>query len=225
MYLGCIAGKLAINMGIKMEFHKKTCEEFINVLASKEPVPGGGGAVALVGAIGMALGNMVGSLTIGKKKYAQYETDLMELKEKAEKLQQEFLQLIDEDAKMFLPLLHSYSLPKNTEEEQRDREFIMEEALRGACIVPMKIMEKSCEAIELHREFLKKGSKMAISDVGVGVTCCRAALQGAGLSIFINTNMMKNREYADEIEKKADDMLITYSKISDELFWEVRDRF
>lgn len=208
-----------------MEFYKKTCEEFIEVLASKEPVPGGGGAVALVGAIGIALGNMVGSLTIGKKKYKEYEEELVQLKEKAVKLQKEFLEMIDEDATMFMPLLHAYSLPKNTDEELLEKEKILEEALRGACNVPMKIMEKSCEAIDLHKEFLMKGSKMAISDVGVGVTCCRAALQGAGLSIFINTNMMKNREYARQIEKKADDMLVSYSKIADELFWEVRDRF
>lgn len=208
-----------------MKFYKKTCEEFIEVLASKEPVPGGGGAVALVGAVGIALGNMVGSLTIGKKKYKQYEEELLQLKQKAVKLQEEFLEMIDEDANMFMPLLHSYSLPQNTEEELKEKERIIEEALKGACIVPMKIMEKSCEAIDLHKEFLKKGSKMAISDVGVGVTCCRAALQGAGLSLFINTNMMKNREYAKQIEKRADDMLVKYSKISDELFWEVRDRF
>ena len=208
-----------------MEFQKQTCEEFVKVLGSKEPVPGGGGAVALVGAVGMALGNMVGNLTIGKKKYQQYEEELTQLMDRAIELQQEFLCLIDEDAKMFLPLLESYSLPKETEREKRHKEAVMEEALRGACRVPLEIMEKSCEAIELHKKFLIMGSKMAISDVGVGVTCCRAALQGAGLSVFINTKCMKDKEYAEKIEERADAMLEKYSKMADELFWEVRSRF
>ncbi|MSS62483.1 cyclodeaminase/cyclohydrolase family protein [Velocimicrobium porci] len=208
-----------------MEFQKQTCEDFIKVLGSKEPVPGGGGAVALVGAVGIALGNMVGSLTVGKKKYQPYEQELKELLERAMELQQEFLSLIDEDAKMFLPLLESYRLPKETEDERKRKEEVMEEALRGACRVPLEIMEKSCEAIELHKKFLIMGSKMAISDVGVGVTCCRAALQGAGLSVFINTKCMKDKEYAEKMEARVDAMLEKYSKLADELFWEVRSRF
>ena len=96
-----------------MAMYKKTCEEFVEVLASNAPVPGGGGASALVGAIGMALGNMVGSLTVGKKKYADVQEDIIALKAKADALQKEFLTLIDRDAEMFEPLSRAYGLPKN----------------------------------------------------------------------------------------------------------------
>ncbi len=99
-----------------MGFTKSSCEEFVDVLASKAPVPGGGGASALVGAIGMALGNMVGSLTVGKKKYADVEADIIALKEKATALQGEFLRLVEEDAKAFEPLSKAYGMPRATEE-------------------------------------------------------------------------------------------------------------
>ena len=104
-----------------MEFTKGTCEEFVEVLASKAPVPGGGGASALVGAIGTALGNMVGSLTLGKKKYADVQDDIIALKAKADALQAELLGLVQKDAEMFEPLSKAYGLPKETEEEKAEQ--------------------------------------------------------------------------------------------------------
>lgn len=208
-----------------MEFYKKSCEEFVEVLASKAPVPGGGGASSLVGAIGMALGNMVGSLTVGKKKYADVEADIIELKKKADALQKEFLVLIEKDAELFEPLSKAYSLPKETEKEKAEKACVMEVCLKDACSVPMKIMEKCCEAIELHKEFAEKGTAIAISDVGVGVACCRAALLGASLNVFINTKSMTDKEYAKEMNEKAEKMIETYTKMADEIFADVRKRF
>ena len=86
-----------------MGFSTSTCTEFVEVLASKAPVPGGGGASALVGAVGTALGNMVGSLTVGKKKYADVEDEMWELKAKCDQLQKDFLSLIERDAEVFEP--------------------------------------------------------------------------------------------------------------------------
>lgn len=208
-----------------MEFYKKSCEEFVEVLASKAPVPGGGGASSLVGAIGMALGNMVGSLTVGKKKYADVEADIIELKKKADALQKEFLVLIEKDAELFEPLSKAYSLPRETEKERAEKACVMEVCLKDACSVPMKIMEKCCEAIELHKEFAAKGTAIAISDVGVGVACCRAALLGASLNVFINTKSMTDKEYAKEMNEKAEKMIETYTKMADEIFADVRKRF
>lgn len=208
-----------------MEFYKKSCEEFVEVLASKAAVPGGGGASSFVGAIGTALGNMVGSLTVGKKKYADVEADIIELKKKADLLQNDFLRLIEEDAKMFEPLSKAYGLPKETEEEKAEKARVMEICLKDACSVPMQIMEKCCEAIELHKEFAKKGTTIAISDVGVGVTCCRAALLGASLNVFINTKSMTDTAYAKEINEKAEAMIEKYVKMADEIFADVRNKF
>ena len=207
-----------------MGFTKGTCEEFVDVLASKAPVPGGGGASALVGAIGMALGNMVGSLTVGKKKYADVEADIVALKEKATALQADFLRLVEADAEAFEPLAKAYGMPRETEEEKAEKARVMAIVLKDACAVPMEIMEKCCEAIDVIEEFAAKGSALAISDAGVGVVFCKAALLGASLNVFINTKSMADKEYAASLNEKADKMIADYSKKADEIFSAVNAR-
>ena len=207
-----------------MGFSTVPCNEFVEVLASKAPVPGGGGASALVGAIGTALGNMVSSLTVGKKKYADVEEEMYELKGKADALQKELLHLIERDAEVFEPLSKAYGMPRNTEEEKAEKARVMEIVLKDACSVPMEIMERCCEAIDLIEVFAEKGSTLAISDAGVGATFCKAALEGASLNVFINTKSMKNREYADELNKKADEMLSVYTKKAEEIYQSVAAR-
>ena len=207
-----------------MGFTKGTCEEFVDVLASKAPVPGGGGASALVGAIGMALGNMVGSLTVGKKKYADVEADIVALKEKATALQADFLRLVEADAEAFEPLAKAYGMPRETEEEKAEKARVMAIVLKDACAVPLEIMEKCCEAIDVIEEFAAKGSALAISDAGVGVVFCKAALLGASLNVFINTKSMADKEYAASLNEKADKMIADYSKKADEIFAAVNAR-
>ena len=97
---------------------ENTTIEFLNKLASRDPVPGGGGASAAVGAFAAALGSMVSNLTIGKKKYAAVEDEVKELKSQLQKLQEELILLVDKDAEAFLPRAVAYRLPKTTEEEQ-----------------------------------------------------------------------------------------------------------
>lgn len=207
-----------------MGFTQNTCEEFVEVLASKAPVPGGGGASALVGAVGMALGNMVGSLTVGKKKYADVEADIIALKEKATALQADFLRLVDKDAEVFEPLSKAYGMPKETEEEKAEKARVMAIVLKDACSVPMEIMEKCCEAIDVIEEFAAKGSALAISDAGVGVAFCKSALLGASLNVFINTKSMADKEYAAMLNEKADKMIEEYGKKADEIFEKVNAR-
>ncbi|MBO6299162.1 MAG: cyclodeaminase/cyclohydrolase family protein [Lachnospiraceae bacterium] len=207
-----------------MDFTKLSCEEFTEILSTKAPVPGGGGASALVGALGCALGNMVGSLTVGKKKYAEVEADILALKEKADVLQKELLTLVEEDAKAFEPLSRAYGLPKETEEEKAERARVMAIVLKDACAVPLQIMHKCCEAIELIEEFAQKGSVIALSDAGVGAAFCRSALYGASLNVFINTASMEDRTLAEQYNKEAQEMMDTYGKRADDVFTQVMDR-
>lgn len=207
-----------------MGFSTVPCNEFVEVLGSKAPVPGGGGASALVGAVGTALGNMVGALTVGKKKYADVEEEMKELMAKATTLQDELLHLIERDAEVFEPLSKAYGMPRETEEEKAEKARVMEIVLKDACSVPMEIMEKCCEAIDLIVEFAAKGSALAISDAGVGAAFCKAALEGASLNVYINTKFMKNREYAEELNKKCDEMLAVYTVKADEIFQNVLGR-
>jgi len=200
---------------------ENSCMEFVGKLASKEPVPGGGGASALVGAVGMALGSMVGNLTVGKKKYSDVQDDILAILEKAEALQNDLMLLVSKDAEVFEPLSKAYSLPSNTDVEKAEKERVMEGALKLACSVPIEIMEKSMECIGLHEELAKKGAKIAISDAGAGVLFAKAALMGASLNVYINTKYMKDKQYAEEANIRADRMISEGSQRADAVFEEV----
>lgn len=208
-----------------MAFTQLSCAKFVEELASKAPVPGGGGASALVGAVGAALGNMVGSLTVGKKKYADVQEDILALKAKTDKLQAELLALVERDAEVFEPLSRAYGLPKDTPEQQAEKTRVMEAALKEACAVPLQIMEKCGEAIELHQEFAAKGTALAISDVGVGVIFCKAAMQGASLNVFINTKYMQDRDHAEAANRRANGLLDKYLPLADAIYADVAGRF
>ena len=204
-----------------MDMTMESCRKFVEVLASDAPAPGGGGAAALVGAIGTALGNMVGSLTVGKKKYADVQEEIIALKAKCDCLQTELLNQVEADEINFLPLAKAYGIPK----DDPNRATIMEEATVIACSTPMKIMELCCEAIEAIAVFAAKGSRLAVSDAGCGAVCCKAALQAASLNVFINTKSLKNREVAEALNAKANAMLDKYCAMTDEIFESVRANF
>ena len=149
---------------------------------------------------------------------------MYELKAKCDKLQAELLQLIERDAEVFEPLSKAYGMPRATEEEKAEKARVMEIVLKDACAVPMEIMEKCCEAIDVIKEFAAKGSALAISDAGVGAAFCKAALQGASLNVYINTKSMANKEYAAELNAKADAMLDKYVPMAEEIFQSVLGR-
>lgn len=201
-------------------FMEKTVEEFTEVLASKESVPGGGGASALIGAVGIALGNMVGEFTVGKKKYADVEEEIRELMGKAQQIRSDFLKMIDADAEVFAPLARAYSIPK----DDPDRDEIMENALKAGCSVPMDIVRKCGEALDVIAEFAEKGSQIVISDAGCGAIACKSAMQAAALNVYINTKSMKNREYAENLDREADELLKKYTELADRIYGHVVEK-
>ena len=204
-----------------MDMTLANCREFVSVLASDAPAPGGGGAAALVGAIGTALANMDGSLTVGKKKYADVQDEIIALKAKCDALQTELLNQVEADEVNFLPLAKAYGIPK----DDPNRDAIMEEATLIACSTPMKIMELCCEAIDYIEVFAAKGSRLAVSDAGCGAVICKAALQAASLNVFINTKTLKNREVAEDLNRKANLMLNKYGDLADDIFNTVKAGF
>ena len=203
-----------------MTEEKKICE-YLEVLSSKAPVPGGGGASALAGALGNALGQMVVNLTVGKKKYAEVEEEMQEYLERLKTMQQEFLHLSDRDAEVFAPLAECYRLPSATPEEKEHKETVMEEKLLDASMVPVEIMEKALELLEILDVLADKGSRMAVSDVSVAVQFTRTALLGAVMNVYINTKSMKNREKAEEINQGAKRMIKIGTSQADEIYEKV----
>ena len=182
---------------------QQTVNEFLTALSSKRPTPGGGGASALAGALSGALGLMVGNLTVGKKKYADVEADVAAAMSRLEEARDRMVRLAQEDAEVFAPLAAAYGLPAGTEEEKARKAQVMEENLLAASLVPLRIMELAVEVLSDLEELEKKGSVMAVSDVGVAVQFARTAVTGAVMNVYINTKSMKNRENADKINDRA----------------------
>ena len=183
-----------------MKMLEKPATQFLSELSSNAPVPGGGGASAAVGAFAAALGMMVTNLTIGKKKYADYEEEVKAVRDRLEGLRDQLIDLVDGDAVAFEPLSKAYSIPKDDPE----RDTIMENALYEASVVPMGIMETVLAAAKELEILVEKGSKLAVSDVGVGILFAQAAIEGASLNVYINTKSMKDRERAAALDAKAD---------------------
>lgn len=200
-----------------MNGKETTTGDFLKALASGEPTPGGGGASALCGALGAALASMVGNLTTGKKKYAQYEQDIKRILDKAEDLRERLISCVDEDAACFEPLSRAYGIPK----DDPFRDDVMEKALNTACSAPMNILRLAAEAVELHGELLVKGSRIMLSDVGVGALCCQTALKGAALNVLTNTRLMKNRQRAEELNGEVNAILEKYAPMADKIYGEV----
>ena len=203
-----------------MRLIDRTAAEFTAELASPAPVPGGGGASALAAAIGIALGDMVGELTVGKKKYADVEAEIKDLMARAQQLRERLLGFVDADAEAFAPLAKAYGIPK----DDPNRDAVMESALKVACSVPMDIMRACGEALDIIAAFAAKGSRLAISDAGCGAVLCKAAMQAASLNVFINTKSMKDRECAAELEAEANALLDKYTAMGEEIFGAVLDR-
>lgn len=203
------------------KFVKYSLEEFVDALASKAAVPGGGGASALAASLGIALGNMVGEFTVGKKKYADAEEELRACMARAKDLSGKFLNCIERDAAAFEPLSRAYAIPK----DDKNRDIVMENCLRGAAKVPMEILHLVCEAIKLEERFAVLGSVMIQSDAAVGASILRSSLLGAAVNVKINTKSMKDREYADSVNKEVDALVEEYLPLADSIFEHIYHKY
>ena len=197
-----------------MELQNSSLTEFAEMLAAKKPVPGGGGASALIGALGAALAGMVGNYTVGKQKYADVEADVQDILAEASELQTKLLGLIDADAAAFEPLSRAYAM--SADDPQRAE--IMEACLRDAAAVPMEILRLSCRAIELHELLEQKGSRLMQSDVGTGVIFGWAALYGAAINVKVNTKSMTDRAYAEAMNAEVDALVGKYWLIAEAVY-------
>lgn len=197
-----------------MDATNNTLSQFTERLASPAPVPGGGGASALVGAVGIALGDMVGELTVGKKRYADVEEEVKALMEQAQALRVQLLACIEKDAEAFAPLAKAYGIPK----DDPSRETVMERCLRDAAAAPLEIFDLCRSALTLLEAFSQKGSKLVLSDAATGAMFCKAAMEGAAINVKVNTKLMRDRAYAAAIDARIDAGLRTCRPLADRIF-------
>jgi methenyltetrahydrofolate cyclohydrolase len=194
-------------------------KDYMNELSSKAPIPGGGSASALIGAVGVSLCSMVANLTSGKKKYAEYQQDIDLILDRTDKSVDRLLQLMQDDAAVFEPLSAAYAIPK----EDPDRAAILERALVTASSVPMDILREVASTLDIIEQLAVKGTRLAVSDVGVAAAACRCAMEGAVMNVYINTKLMADREYAQQMNADADKIIEDGSARCNRIYRQITD--
>ena len=189
---------------------KKSIRDFAELAASKEPVPGGGGVSAAVGALASSLGEMVTNLTIGKAKYIMYTGELNDIRKELEIIRNNLLDCINGDAEAFKPLAEVYALPKDSEGYAQK----MEECLRTAADSPLLILKYCTRIIELDERLAVIGSKLSVSDAATSVMLAHGAMYGAYVNVLVNTRLMKDRDYAQNLDKETAELLDEYSVLA-----------
>ena len=207
------------------DFTEKSVKEFIAELSGGAPVPGGGGASALVGAVGAALGGMVASVTLANKRYADVKEEMSALKSEAEAIQGELLRLIDKDAEVFAPLAKAYGMPADTDEERAAKEKAMETSLIEAARVPLEMMRKIAEAEALMDRLADKGSRLMVSDAACGAIICQAGIRAAWLNVRVNTKLIKDEEIAAGFNKEGESIVKESIAHAEEIYSRVSERF
>ncbi len=201
-----------------MKLAELKTSEFVDLLASDAPAPGGGSAAALEGALGAALTAMVCGLTVGKKKYADYQELAEEAQKKATDLKARFVDVMDRDTEAFNVVSAAFGMPKATDEEKAARSAAIQEGLKGCTKTPFEMMELAVETLELTASILGKSNDSAASDLGVSALSLRAAIQGAWLNVLINIGSLKDTALAEDYRKKGEALLAKALPLADEIY-------
>ena len=177
-------------------------EGFLEDLASAKPAPGGGSAAAVAGGLAAALSSMVANLTVGKDKYSDVEDQHREILEEAEKLRRGFLKAIREDIDAYNAVMDCYKLPKETEEQKKDRSRAIQTALKGAVEPPFKMAEMALDVLRLSKECAETGNSHAVTDAGASAILAEASLKTALLNVDINLSSISDKDFVKENRDK-----------------------
>lgn len=204
-----------------MQLAELTVRGFADLLGSDAPAPGGGSAAALAGTLGAALTAMVGSLTVGRKKYAEFDGLARETLEKARDLEHRFLDVMERDTEAFNAVSAVFAMPKGTDQEKEARAAAMQEALQGCTKTPFEMMELSLEALRLTGGLVDRSNASAASDLGCAALSLKAAIQGAWLNVLINIGGIQDQAFADEYRQKGQALLDKALPLADAIYQEV----
>ena len=201
-----------------MKLAELKTSEFVDLLASDAPAPGGGSAAALEGALGAALTAMVCGLTVGKKKYAEFEELAQSAQAKALDLKARFVDVMDRDTEAFNVVSAAFGMPKATDEEKAARSAAIQKGLEGCTATPFEMMELATAALELTGSLLGKTNDSAASDLGVSALSLKAAIQGAWLNVLINIGSLKDTALAEDYRAKGEALLAKALPLADEIY-------
>lgn len=180
-----------------------TLDQFTRDTASDSPVPGGGSIAAVCGALSASLTSMVANLTVGKKKYADVEHEMIIVAEKAETIRQKMLDYIEEDCDAFNEVMDAFKLSKDTDEEKSHRTNAIQAGLKKAASVPFEIAETAYEIMDLAEFVVLKGNSNAVTDGLISAMTARTAVLAALLNVKINLDTIKDEGFAEELRKKV----------------------
>jgi formiminotetrahydrofolate cyclodeaminase len=197
---------------------------FLAELGSKAATPGGGGAAAVLGAVGAALAGMVAHLTIGKKKYAAVQADMQSLLARADGLRDRLAGAIDADADAFDTLMRAYGLPKQAEHEIAARDAAIQDALGLAIAAPFDCARLCREAINLAVEASEKGNTSVVSDGGVAVLAAHAGLRSSALNVLVNVKLLTDRTRAAAIVAELDRLMDGAAALTEKTYEGVRQQ-
>ncbi|HEM6308536.1 cyclodeaminase/cyclohydrolase family protein [Streptococcus sp. SS-4456] len=198
-----------------------TLTEFAQLLGSDAPAPGGGSAAALSAVNGISLTKMVCELTLGKKKYADYQATIEEIHTVAGDLQERLLRAIDEDTEAFNQVSAVFDMPKETEEDKEARRQAMQAALKAATLSPFGMMETMLQALQVTAEAVGKSNTNAASDLGVAALSLKAGLQGAWLNVLINLSGIKDEEFVATYRQQGQTILEAGSSLADQVYEDI----
>lgn len=184
-------------------FEEMKLNEFIDKVASSDPVPGGGSVSAMAGSTAAALSAMVAGLTIGKKKYAEVEEEIKEIKIKADELKNKLLKDIEKDSEAFNLVMKAFGMPKTTDEEKAKRKEAIQTSMKKAAEVPFDVAKSCFEVMKLAEVVVEKGNKNAVTDGAVSAMLARTAILGALYNVKINLDSIKDEDFVEKYSKEV----------------------
>ena len=188
----------------------RTLPDFLDALGSGEPIPGGGAAAAVAGALAVALAELVANFTVGRPKFAAVDASMRTVSARAQELRARLLALTADDERAFAQVSAAYTLPKSTEEEHAARDEAIQAALHVAMEPPLEVMRLGCEALELASEVAASGNPTVVSDAGCAALLGEAAVRAAALNVLANVVALKDtaaaqrgRGAVNQLEERA----------------------
>jgi methenyltetrahydrofolate cyclohydrolase len=201
-----------------MPLTDKPVTMFLDELASAAPAPGGGSVAALSGALGAALVSMVCNLTIGRKKYAEFEGEIKKVLAQSETLRHDLTAFLDEDVAVFNKVSAAMKLPRDTEEQKAIRQTTLQTALKNATAVPMKVAKACAAVIDLCEPVARMGNANAMSDAGVAALAAEAGLRSAALNVLINLGWIEDAEFVGQMRAMLDGLLAGKSELKEQVY-------
>ena len=204
-----------------MSFKELTVSEFVQAVSKETPTPGGGSVSSLIVSLSAALVSMVGALTANRlgarieKKSGETANNtgcsnkdsklesILNLVNTCKELQMKLLVLADKDSAAYDKVIAAYRLPRDTKKEKELRSFAIQDAFKGACLIPLEVVKLSLEVLRLTEFMASYGIKGAMSDVGVACLMAWAGMEGAYLNIKTNLSSIKDESFIRQVEKEA----------------------